>query len=112
MKLLYIKCKKYGKCLFGIFLTVLAVSVALKVIVIVLNILPGPDHGNVLIVVLAAVLVGVAAKYYSKSSCCFTKNKCGCCEDCTGEDGKCDCGCKDCKCCSEEAKECCDKPES
>ena len=45
------KCKKYGKCLFGIFLTVLGVAVALKVIVIILNILPGPSHGNVLIVI-------------------------------------------------------------
>jgi len=84
------KCKKAGKCILGIFLTILGAAVALKIITLILCILPGSSHGNTWIVVIATVLVLYACKSY--------KNKNSCC----GSDCNCEC---------HKNKECCDKEE-
>ena len=84
------KCKKVGKCILGVFLTILGTAVALKIITLILCIFPGPIHGNTWIVVIATVIVLYACKTY--------KNKSNCCSS-------------DCGCACHKSKDCCDKEE-
>ena len=79
------KCKKAGKCILGVFLTILGTAVALKIITLILCILPGSNHGNTWLVVIATVMVLYACKCY--------KNK------------------SNCNCACHKNKECCDKQE-
>jgi hypothetical protein len=83
------KCKKAGKCILGVFLTILGAAVALKIITLILCILPGSSHDNTWLVVVATLLVLYACKKY--------KNKTvGCCGS-------------DCHCACHDNVECCDK---
>lgn len=71
--------KKAIHCIGAIFLTILGVSVALKIITLILCIFPGSSHGNTWLVVIATVMVLVAAKFYKNKSC----------------DSNCECPCHD-----------------
>lgn len=75
------KCnKEVGKCILAIFLTILGVAVALKIITLILCILPGSSYGNTWLVVVATIMVLFVAKYYKKG-CCGADCDCSCHKD-------------------------------
>ncbi|TDT73448.1 hypothetical protein EDC55_10317 [Allofrancisella inopinata] len=81
--------KEMAKCALVVFLAILGVAVVLKIITLILAIFPGSSHGNAWLVVIAAVIVLFACKYYKKGNC----------------DSECACPCHDTdKACSEENK--------
>ncbi|AJI54328.1 hypothetical protein [Francisella philomiragia] len=82
-------CKQFWFCALAVFLTVLGVAVALKIITLILCIFPGSVHENTWLVVISIVLVLFAAKYHKKGHC-----GCG---------SKCDCPCN-----KNQANKCCD----
>ncbi|KEI35076.1 hypothetical protein FRA_41c09690 [Francisella sp. W12-1067] len=61
--------KKMAKCALAVFLAILGVAVVLKIITLILAILPGSSYGNAWLVVIAAVIVLFAYKYYKKDNC-------------------------------------------
>ncbi|AXA33160.1 hypothetical protein [Francisella adeliensis] len=70
---------KAGKCYLGVFLTILAISIGLKVITFILNVIPGSDYGNIWFVLLASILVLYASKYHKKGNKgCGTGCDCPC----------------------------------
>ncbi|MBK2026549.1 hypothetical protein IB642_04580 [Allofrancisella guangzhouensis] len=68
-------CKKMAKCALAVFLTILGVAVALKIITLILAILPGSSYGDAWLVVIAAVIVLFALKYHKKDNC---NSNCAC----------------------------------
>jgi hypothetical protein len=73
------KCKKTGKCILGVFLTILGTAVALKIITLILCILPGSNYGNTWLVVIATIMVLYACKCYkNKSNCGNSSCNCAC----------------------------------
>ncbi|OIN83487.1 hypothetical protein KX00_192 [Francisella sp. TX07-6608] len=84
-------CKQFWFCALAVFLTILGVAVALKIITLILCIFPGSIHENTWLVVISIVLVLFAAKYHSKGHC-------GCVPNC-------ECPCNK----NQISKKCCDK---
>ncbi|GAB4221788.1 MAG: hypothetical protein Kow0076_0590 [Francisella sp.] len=86
-------CKQFWFCVLAIFLTILGVALALKIITLILCIFPGSIHENTWIVITSIILVFGAAR-------CYVKGYFNCFINC--------CGCKDKeekndkKCCKEE----------
>ncbi|APC90745.1 hypothetical protein CGC45_00025 [Francisella opportunistica] len=79
-------CKQVGVCALGVFLTILGVAVALKIITLILCIFPGSVQENTWLVVISIVLVLFAAKYHSKGNCsCGPECGCPCNKNQTGK---------------------------
>ncbi|MED7788699.1 hypothetical protein [Francisella sp. 19X1-34] len=80
--------KKFGLCAVAIFLTILGVAIALKIITLILCIFPGSVQDNTWLTVISIVLVLFAAKCHKNGHCCDSQ----CSKSCGKEDS-------DKKCC-------------
>ncbi|ASG68870.1 hypothetical protein CDV26_11230 [Francisella halioticida] len=85
--------KKNGLYALAMFLTVLGVAVALKIITLILCIFPGSIHENTWLVVISIVLVLFAAKCRKSGHCCGLESNNSSCTK------------------KESDKECCNKDE-
>ncbi|QIW09153.1 hypothetical protein [Francisella sp. LA112445] len=74
--------KKFGLCALAMFLTILGVAIALKIITLILCIFPGSIHENTWLVVISIILVLFAAKCHKSCHCCDSK----CSKSCDKED--------------------------
>ncbi|MED7820365.1 MULTISPECIES: hypothetical protein [unclassified Francisella] len=79
--------KQFGLCALAVFLTILGVAVALKIITLILCIFPGSIHENTWLVVVSIILVLFAAKYHKKGHCCGSDCSSSCGK--TGSDKSC-----------------------